>query len=346
MQEQYGHRYRSSCCGFSHFHLKREHAVDRLWNEYAPNDITRTFERQTSEYGQFITWLMFMFSYLAHFPPASVFRQHTVALRRWRNTHLRYVIYVNKNTPHTRQVVCCVPRRVRDSYVYRFVSSRSFINLFVLCYSNVLFFCFHFGNLESNGDASHNGTNIHLLSVLHGAKIRCERTFSICRIFFMRCVFNSIKEKFQFIFSRINTQEFIWMRRWWWFNAIRLSVWGIYFDTFDGRTQNTHKYTQTWYKRLPKQNLPCETRPSTTVVIICPFFVILVVLVRSAERERLVRVLDGDAERCDERDDGRGIEFRPSFILNFTLNIFFLLFTLSLLRCTSNCLHLCLLHSM
>lgn len=56
-----------------------------------------------------------------------------------------------------------------------------------------------------------------------------------------------------------------------------------------------------------------------------PFFEILVVLVRSAERERLVRVLDGDADRCDERDDGRGNEFRPSFILNFTLNIFTLL---------------------
>lgn len=68
--------------------------------------------------------------------------------------------------------------------------------------------------------------------------------------------------------------------------------------------------------------LPCETRPSTTVVIVRPFFEILVVLVRSAERERLVRVLDGDADRCDERDDGRGNEFRPSFILNFTLNIF------------------------
>lgn len=53
-----------------------------------------------------------------------------------------------------------------------------------------------------------------------------------------------------------------------------------------------------------------------------PFLEILVVLVRSAERERLVRVLDGDADRCDERDDGRGNEFRPSFILNFTLNIF------------------------
>lgn len=73
-----------------------------------------------------------------------------------------------------------------------------------------------------------------------------------------------------------------------------------------------------------KLNLPCETRPSTTVVIVRPFLVIFVVLVRSAERERFVRefVLDGDADRCDDRDDGRGNEFRPSFILNFTLNIF------------------------
>lgn len=50
---------------------------------------------------------------------------------------------------------------------------------------------------------------------------------------------------------------------------------------------------------------------------------IFVVLVRSAERERLVRVFDGDADRCVERDDGRGDVCRPSFILNFTLNIFF-----------------------
>lgn len=57
------------------------------------------------------------------------------------------------------------------------------------------------------------------------------------------------------------------------------------------------------------------------VVIVWPFFVIFVVFVRSADRERCdVRV--GDAERDDDRDDGRGKEFRPSFTLNFTLNIF------------------------
>lgn len=53
-----------------------------------------------------------------------------------------------------------------------------------------------------------------------------------------------------------------------------------------------------------------------------PFFEIFVVFVRSAERERCVRVFDGDDERCDVRDDGLGNEFRPSFTLNFTLNIF------------------------
>lgn len=75
---------------------------------------------------------------------------------------------------------------------------------------------------------------------------------------------------------------------------------------------------------------------------------ILVVLVRSAERERLVRVLDGDAERCDERDDGRGNEFRPSFILNFTLNIFLFFCSLchAALRCTRRFVFTCaLLHS-
>lgn len=60
------------------------------------------------------------------------------------------------------------------------------------------------------------------------------------------------------------------------------------------------------------------------MVIVWPFFVIFVIFVRSAERERCVRILDGDDERCDVRDDGLGNEFRPSFTLNFTLNIFFL----------------------
>lgn len=52
------------------------------------------------------------------------------------------------------------------------------------------------------------------------------------------------------------------------------------------------------------------------------------IFVRSAERDRDVRTLDGDADRCDVRDDDRGIEFRPSFTLNFTLNmiLFFLRF--------------------
>lgn len=77
-------------------------------------------------------------------------------------------------------------------------------------------------------------------------------------------------------------------------------------------------------KRL--RNLPYVTLPSTTVVIILPFFEIFVIFVRSAERERCVRVLDGDDERCDERDDGLGNEFRPSFTLNFTLNIFVFVF--------------------
>lgn len=72
--------------------------------------------------------------------------------------------------------------------------------------------------------------------------------------------------------------------------------------------------------------LPYLSLPSTTVVIVWPFFVIFVVFVRSAERERCVRTLDGDADRCDERDDGRGNEFRPSFTLNLTLNIFSVLF--------------------
>lgn len=59
------------------------------------------------------------------------------------------------------------------------------------------------------------------------------------------------------------------------------------------------------------------------MVIVWPFFVIFVIFVRSAERERCVRILDGDDERCDVRDDGLGNEFRPSFTLNFTLNIVF-----------------------
>lgn len=76
---------------------------------------------------------------------------------------------------------------------------------------------------------------------------------------------------------------------------------------------------------IAKNKLPYVTLPSTTVVIVLPFFVIFVIFVRSAERERCVRVLDGDDERCDERDDGLGNEFRPSFTLNFTLNILFFL---------------------
>lgn len=43
---------------------------------------------------------------------------------------------------------------------------------------------------------------------------------------------------------------------------------------------------------------------------------------RSADRERCVRMLDGDDERCDVRDDGLDNEFRPSFTLNFTFNMF------------------------
>lgn len=78
--------------------------------------------------------------------------------------------------------------------------------------------------------------------------------------------------------------------------------------------------------------LPYLSLPSTTVVIVWPFFVIFVVFVRSAERERCVRTLDGDAERCDERDDGRGNEFRPSFTLNLTLNILSVLFFLFVFR--------------
>lgn len=77
--------------------------------------------------------------------------------------------------------------------------------------------------------------------------------------------------------------------------------------------------------------LPCVTRPSTTVVIVCPFRVIFVVFVRSADRERDDLVLDGDAERCDERDDERGgVVCRPSFILNLTLNIISFQLTFSL----------------
>lgn len=77
---------------------------------------------------------------------------------------------------------------------------------------------------------------------------------------------------------------------------------------------------------LKDLQLPYVSLPSTTVVIVWPFFVIFVIFVRSAERERCVRTLDGDDERCDERDDGLGNEFRPSFTLNLTLNIFFLIF--------------------
>lgn len=77
--------------------------------------------------------------------------------------------------------------------------------------------------------------------------------------------------------------------------------------------------------------------PSTTVVIVLPFFVIFVIFVRSAERERVERMLDGDAERFDERDDGRGNEFRPSFTFNFTLNMIYFVyfFFFSLLVCSS-----------
>lgn len=81
-----------------------------------------------------------------------------------------------------------------------------------------------------------------------------------------------------------------------------------------------------------RTQLPYVSLPSTTVVIVLPFFVIFVIFVRSAERERCVRVFDGDDERWDVRDDGLGNEFRPSFTLNFTLNIlynfFFLFFSL------------------
>lgn len=78
---------------------------------------------------------------------------------------------------------------------------------------------------------------------------------------------------------------------------------------------------------MANSQLPYVNFPSTTVVIILPFFVIFVVFVRSAERERCVDLmLDGDDERCDVRDDGLGNEFRPSFTLNFTLNIVFVFF--------------------
>lgn len=70
--------------------------------------------------------------------------------------------------------------------------------------------------------------------------------------------------------------------------------------------------------------LPYVSLPSTTVVIVLPFFVIFVIFVRSAERER--RDPDGDVERCDVRDDGLGNEFRPSLTLNFTLNMFLFFF--------------------
>lgn len=82
-------------------------------------------------------------------------------------------------------------------------------------------------------------------------------------------------------------------------------------------------YTERW---CSDSQLPYVNLPSTTVVIVLPFFVIFVIFVRSAERDRCVRMLDGDDERCDVRDDGLGNEFRPSFTLNFTLNIFLFLF--------------------
>lgn len=73
-------------------------------------------------------------------------------------------------------------------------------------------------------------------------------------------------------------------------------------------------------------NLPYDFLPSTTVVTVWPFRVVFATFVRSADRERCwVRTCDGDADRTDERDDDRGNELRPSFTLNFTLNIFHLL---------------------
>lgn len=71
--------------------------------------------------------------------------------------------------------------------------------------------------------------------------------------------------------------------------------------------------------------LPYDLLPSTTVATEWPFRVLFATFVRSADRERCwLRAFDGDADRTDERDDDRGNELRPSFTLNFTLNIFHL----------------------
>lgn len=71
--------------------------------------------------------------------------------------------------------------------------------------------------------------------------------------------------------------------------------------------------------------LPYDSLPSTTVVTVWPFRAIFVTFERSADREYCFRVCAGDVERTDERDDDRGNELRPSFTLNFTLNIFHLM---------------------
>lgn len=80
--------------------------------------------------------------------------------------------------------------------------------------------------------------------------------------------------------------------------------------------------------------LPYDNFPSTTVVIVWPFFVIFVIFVRSADRERCVRIFNGDDERCDVRDDGLDNEFLPSLTLNFTFNIFTLCFGVFPLNCS------------
>lgn len=186
------------------------------------------------------------------------------------------------------------------------VSFRSVHSLAALCVYlfMLLFFFLQFGNLERTDDASLRHF-IYLFS--RKAKIARYAHFGVFRFDQTVSMYFWTEKLFRILRFMIAKVVMI--------QCISLVPSG----GFDEHIHTEHS-----------SKLPCETRPSTTVVIVCPFFVIFVVLVRSAERERLVRVLDGDADRCDERDDGRGNEFRPSFILNLTLNIFLSDFSFSL----------------